>query len=70
MGYHDELQMAALAPTVGEIWTHHNKTRDPDKGRPDHELLVFIEFGRVRRVVCTPLREIPRQGNGLEGLPP
>lgn len=43
-----------------DVWIYHNKTRDPQTGKPDPDLLIWFERGRVSLVVCTPLRTIPR----------
>lgn len=43
-----------------DVWMYHNKTRDPETGGPDPDLLIRFRFGRVYLVVCTPLRALPR----------
>lgn len=51
-----------------DVWMYHNRTRDPKTGKPDPDLMIRFRFGRVYLVVCTPLRSMPQNGNGLEGL--
>lgn len=41
------------------VWIYHNRTRNPQTGRPDHEIHVWFEHGQVRRILFDTMSEIP-----------
>ena len=53
-----------------DLWMYHKKTRNPETGKPDPDLLVWFKWGRVSLVVCQPIEGIKNDTNGLENLTP
>lgn len=54
----------AVGPTAGGTgaWTYHNRTRDPQTGELDEDMLITFEKGRVQFILFSPPRGIITDG--------